>query len=552
MINWDGKTIPQALHEAAGKWPENLALVAGQRKMTFRQLYDSARYLAAGLKSIGVKAGDHVVTLLGIQPEWVIAKYAITMIGAVIIPVNITFREGELKFILSQSDARTLITMDSHRGVNYLDLLCNVIPEIKRCNPGELNAEQLPKLKTLVVFNREDKEYEFAHSFHRILADGQRILDQGGQTQMDSLAYQGKPDDICYILFTSGSTAFPKGALRKHSSLLGIANCLMVNGLNIRQEDRILGHMPFYHIGGCVYMVLGGLLSGACIYLLESFDPKEALRFIQEEQITVFGGFETHFNFLLNHPDFKDYNIKSAKKILLAAGPEWYDKVAAAGFGSEIIAHHYGFTEGTGVVVRYDEKDYSTRKYTNGKPFPGVKLKIVNPETGERVPPETGGEICLKGWTLFDGYYNMPQQTKDSIDEEGFFHTGDYGWLDEKGNLYYRGRYKMMIKTGGENVSEREVEMFLEGLPKIKAVQVIGVPDARWGEAVTAIVEPVQSVSLSKEEIIDFCKGKIASFKIPKNVLIAESINWPITPTGKVDKKALQRWAVEKLSEIKA
>lgn len=552
MMGWEGKTIPRALQVASGKWPNHPAVVADQEIMTYRQLYENACHFAAGLKDVGVQAGDHVATLLGVCPQWVIVKYAAIMLGAVLVPVNITFRGQELKFVLNKLDAKVLIMLDAFRGADYMELINSIIPEAKRCAPDRLKSTQFPGLKSIIILSRERKEYDYTYSYPQILSNGRRIFEVLMQAKTDDLIYPGRPDDICYILHTSGSTAFPKGALRKHSSLLGIANHLMVEGLNIKQEDRILGHLPFYHIGGCVYITMGALLSGASVHLMEFFNPEKALQIIQEEKITVFGGFDTHFNLLINHPRFKDYNVASAKKILLAAGPEWYDKVRDAGFGSEIIAHHYGFTEGTGVVVRTAENDYNVRKYSNGKPFPGVELKIVKPETGEREPAGAGGEICIKGWTLFDGYYKMPQETRDSMDGEGFFHTGDYGWLDEQGNLYYRGRYKMMIKTGGENVSEREVEVFLEGHPKIKAVQVIGVPDDLWGEAVTAVVEPLNCVSLSEEEVFNYCKGKIASFKVPKNILFTEAANWPITPTGKVNKKVLKQWAVDRLSALKS
>src|SRR5690606_27318556 len=182
-----------------------------------------------------------------------------------------------------------------------------------------------------------------------------------------------------------------------------------------------------------------------------------------------------------------------------------------------------------------------------GKPFPGVEIKIINPETGTQLPANTPGEICLKGWTLFLGYYKMPKETAESLDEDGFFRTGDYGWIEEKGYVYYRGRYKQLIKTGGENVSEREVEMFLESHPLIKTVQVVGVPDPKWGEAVTAIVEPHTGNNLTIEDIKFFCKGKISGFKIPKYVVTIDKTEWPITPTGKYNKQTLREIAIERL-----
>jgi fatty-acyl-CoA synthase len=291
-------------------------------------------------------------------------------------------------------------------------------------------------------------------------------------------------------------------------------------------------------------MPLGALMRGCSVYVNE-FVPDEIIQIIQEEKISQFGGFDAHFNAIQNHPDFKKYDLSSVKFILLAVGPEWYDKIDDIFPGAQIIAHHYGFTEGTGVSQMPHETDYEVRKYTNGRPWPGIEVKVVDPATGQTRPPNEAGEICLRGWSRLQEYYKNPEENRKAIDSDGFFHSGDYGWMDEKGNLAYRGRYKMMIKTGGENVSEREVEMFLEGLPGIRSVQVIGLPDPTWGEAVTAVIEKSAGAELTKEEVIDYCKGKIAGFKIPKKVLFIEESQWPLLGAGKVDKNKLKKWAAE-------
>jgi fatty-acyl-CoA synthase len=278
---------------------------------------------------------------------------------------------------------------------------------------------------------------------------------------------------------------------------------------------------------------------------MEAFDPGKVLELVEKYRVTYLSGFETHFYRLMSHPRFKATDLSSVTKIRLATGPYWHDRLKEIGLGSELIYHHYGFTEGTGVVMPPDELDEEIRRNANGRPFPGVTLKIVEPETGRRLSPGDAGEICLKGWTLFRGYYKMPEQTRESMDEEGFFHTGDYGWLDDRGYLYYRGRYKQMVKTGGENVSQKEVEVFLEDHPDVQAVQVIGLPDKEWGEAVTAVVQTRSGRTLSTDEIKDFCKGRLAGFKIPKWVITIEESKWPVTRVGKVDKIKLRQWAQE-------
>ncbi|MCH8504319.1 MAG: acyl--CoA ligase, partial [Ectothiorhodospiraceae bacterium] len=328
---------------------------------------------------------------------------------------------------------------------------------------------------------------------------------------------------------------------------VGIASHLYAQCFAMRPEDVIIGHAPFYHVGGCIYVTLGTALSGACIALLEHFEPGEALRVIREEGVTCMSGFDTHLRALANHPDFARTDCSGVHKMTLACGPEWYDTVREMGFGSTSVSHHYGFTEGTSVVMPRDETDETIRRNSNGQPFPGVSVRIVDPETGQPCAPDEPGEICIKGWTLFQGYYKMPEQTAESFDDDGYFHSGDYGWMDADGYVYYRGRYKQMIKTGGENVSEREVEMFLEGHPDIRAVQVVGVPDERWGEAVTAMVQTVSGETLSVQALKEFCEGRMAGFKIPKHVVPVGGGEWPITPTGKYDKPKLQAMAMERL-----
>ena len=356
----------------------------------------------------------------------------------------------------------------------------------------------------------------------------------------------GRSADACNILFTSGSTAFPKGAVHIHKSLLGIGVHLMGKTFNLDPAHRLLCNFPFYHIAGCVYFVLGALTSGCALYV-NDFNPDEVLPLIQKEKINLYCGFDYHFNSLSNHQKFHDYNLNSMSRILLAVGPEWYEKCKKVFPGAEIIAHHYGFTEGTGISVPLSETDYEIRKNTNCRPWPGIEAKVVDPVNGKTVPPGESGELCLRGWSRFREYYKNPEETKKSIDVDGFFHSGDYGWMDEKGNVSYCGRYKMMIKTGGENVSEREVEVFLETIPAIKSVAVIGIPDPDWGEAVTAIIETEPGTALTKEKIAEICKNKIARFKIPKNVLIIDGKDWPLLGSGKLNKSKLKEWARKKL-----
>ena len=295
----------------------------------------------------------------------------------------------------------------------------------------------------------------------------------------------------------------------------------------MKPGSRLLCNFPFYHIAGCVYFPLGALTGGYELHVNEFVAP-EVLSIIETEKINFFCGFEAHFNALANDPEFRDYDLKSLEHILLAAGPEWYVKCKKIFPGAKVIAHHYGFSEGTGVSMAFDEPDQEIRKHSNGKPWPGIDVKVVDPVTGAQVGADENGELCLRGWSRFQGYYKNLEETKKAIDNKGFFHSGDYGRKDQNGNIYYRGRYKMMIKTGGENVSEREVEIFLESMPGVRSVQVIGIPHEKWGEAVTAVIENEPNLHFTQEDVVAFCKGKISRYKIPKKVLFLNGDKWPL------------------------
>ena len=537
-LDWQNLTIGQALRQRAMESGEAEALITHEQRLTFGELYHMSCQLASGMNRIGVRRGDHVATIFGFGNGWIIAKYALHLIGAVIVPVNVNFKAHELQYILRQADVKTLITHDALRYGNYIDILGEMDPTIVSGSEKKIHSRVLPSLERIICISEEKKSYPFCHSYDDVVAQGAGFR----QADIDRFLEQGKPTDPCNILFTSGSTAFPKGAVHIHRSLLGIGEHLVGKTFRVNSDHRLINYLPFYHIGGCVYLVLASVIRGCRLYVYE-FIPEEILRLIEGEKISFFGGFDAHFNAIRNHPNFNQFDLRSVKSVLLAVGPEWYDRVKEIFPGAEIIAHHYGFTEGTGVSQMPEERHYEVRKQMNGRPWPGIDIKIVDPVTGDIMPPNTPGEICLRGWSRFQEYYKNPEETRKAIDRDGFFHSGDYGWMDEDGNVAYRGRYKMMIKTGGENVSEREVEMFLEGIPGVRSVQVLGIPDEKWGEAVTAVIEIAEGERLTQEEVKEYCKGRIAPFKIPKHVLFIDGTEWPLLGAGKVDKKKLKEWA---------
>jgi len=544
MKEWTKETIPGMLAKTASRWSDRTAIITDEGEtISYRELYRRVCSLAAGLHGIGVRKGDHVATFMGTRPAYILASYAIMMTGAVVVPVNFNFQADEIAFLLDQSDARYLIMEDEINELDTMERIEKIFGDLSSKDPSNLSPERLPRFRSLIVRSYSGGEYRGTFDLVGLME-----RDEGEDSTLAAgFLSQVHPEDDAFIIYTSGTTAFPKGAIRGHGSSLGIAYYITVYPGRLTEKDVMLVYSPFFHIGGCVYNTLGAHICGCTTVLMKSFDPGRVLELIERHKVTYLSGFETHFYRIMNHPRFSSTDISSLTKVRLATGPSWYDRLKELGLGRELIYHHYGFTEGTGVVMPPEEKDYETRRNANGKPFPGVELKIVDPETGMRQPAGSPGEICLKGWTLFRGYYKMREQTQNSMDEEGFFHTGDYGWMDERGYLYFRGRYKQMVKSGGENVSQKEVEVFLENHPDIQAVQVIGVPDKEWGEAVTAIVQTQSGGELSIEEIKRFCKGNLAGFKIPKRVLNIDEREWPVTRVGKVDKIKLRQWAMDSL-----
>jgi len=537
------KTIPDVARDAAEQWPDGVALRYHGESITFAQQYQRACALAKGLSNLGIGPGDHVATLIGGRPEWFYLSYAISLLGAVIVPINVTFRRQELEHVLRCADVKALVTMDEFRDVDYLALFSELLPERVGAAPGFLHSQRFPHLKTVVTLSPAGSTHDGCFDFNDVMHSGAHVR----PSEVEAWFARLSPSAPSYILFTSGSTAFPKPALRSHGSNVAIAGHLYQSTFRMKPGDRQLGMSPFYHVGGCIYTTLGNALFGATTVLMDYFEAGHALKLIREEGITCMGGFDTHYRAMSAHPDFADTDVSGVDRIMLACGPEWYDKVRELGFGHTSVTHHYGFTEGTSVAVPPEENDEVVRKNSNGRPFPGCEVKIVNPETGRECAADEPGEICVRGWSLFLGYYKMPKQTAESMDDEGFFHTGDYGWKDAGGNVYYRGRFKQMVKTGGENVSQREVEMFLEQHPHIATVQVVGVPDDRWGEAVTAVVETHPGKDLELDTLKAFCKERIAGFKIPKHLVAVTREEWPITLTGKFDKPALRTLAMDKL-----
>ncbi|TAK36416.1 MAG: hypothetical protein EPO21_03075 [Chloroflexota bacterium] len=534
------RTIWQSLDHSARLFGERDAVVYQNTHVTYAELRHQVNKLAAGLLSAGIKPGDHVAIVFPLTPEWIYVHYALASMGAIVAPVNYNYKGDEIRWVLERGDVAAVIAADAYLNLNFLELLKSADLALER---GEVHSERFPAIKRMFVLDSTEKGGPYSL---RTLLDHEPS--QSEMARLEEIRAGQTADDPCYVLFTSGSTARPKSAFLPHRAVCGVGY-YMARSCAMDENDRFLSMLTTFHIGGVVPCIHMPHSVGAASVLVGGFDPAVVLETIERERCTVSGGFDTMFTKIMGHPAFKTTDVSSLRRAFCACTPSYYDRLQAV-FNFDLLAMTYGTTEGSSSVclVMPEDTDPEARRNSNGRPHPGVEIRIVDPETGNSVPPGTPGEICFRGWDRFLKYYKMPEETAASIDAEGFVHMGDYGWLDEQGYLYYRGRYKMMVKTGGENVSQREVEIFLEdNIPSVEFAQVVGVPDEVWNEAVVAFVQLRARIGATPEEIREQCRGKIAGFKIPKHVFILEASEWPLLAVGRPDKHTLRRMAMERL-----
>jgi|GEM_PF-1659404 len=540
-FEWRDLTINDMFSYSCKNWGGRTALVYGDQRFTYFQLQREVLELTQAFKNLGIQKGTRMAYLFDGKPEWIYLFYAALNLGAILVPLNLTWVGREIEQGLRLTDSEVLVMIEEMRGKDFVSILNNQFSELREANRDELRIERLPKLKKIITMSSAGKRYSFSYDFHEVKASGRNYNAQ----KLLASSQQVRPGDECVYVLTSGSSGFPKPVIHTHNSLL----CGVANGADchdIHQEDRVLHIAPTYHVAGIV-MLLMPHLRGAIIHIDDFFEPESAMRLIETEKLTVMWGFEVHYLMMKRHPRYEAYDISSLERVVIGNSPGSYEEIKSIG-----IPHHgnaYGCTENGGAHSHFPYRerfDEYRKKYSNGKIMPFIETKIVDPETGNVLGINEMGEICSRGPGLFKEYYKMPEETAASIDEDGFWHSGDYGWVDEKGFLYYRGRIKDTVKTGGENVSAREVEVVLEAeTPWVNTAIVVGVPDAQWGEAVVAMVEIKPGASVTEDELKNSCKGLMAGYKIPKRYIFVQSSEWIVTPTGKFDKKALRLKAMD-------
>jgi len=538
----EAKTLGDLLDKASEKWPDREAIVFKEQRISYREYRKKVDQLAKALIHIGIQKGDKISILFSNRPEWSISEYAVDKIGAIVVPVNTRYKTDELEYILRHSDSTTLITIDRFLGIDYIAMLKEICPELPRCEPGRLHSEKLPFLKNVICLS--DRPLPGAFDFDRFLKIGEELEDDRALSRLQKEIGE---DDVAHIPYTSGTTGFPKGVMTTHYQYLWF-NSSFAKNVGLKEEDRLCVPPPFCHNFGNSQGIHTPTLCGSCSVIVEYFDPLISLEAIERERCSFFAGTPTMYIKMLQHPDFNKFNLSSLKLGLIAAAPAPVKLIhdIMDRMGIKVLIHGYGMTEnsvGTSMTRPGDTPEVIST--TVGKPFPGAQVKVVDPNTGKDVPTGKEGELCTKGRLIMKGYYKMPEESAKLIDQDGWFHTGDLAVIDDDGYIKITGRLKDIFMPGGLNVSPEEVENILYTNPKIKQATVVGVPDPVMGEVGMAFVELKEGEKETEEGIIQFCKGKMANFKVPKYVRFI--IEFPMTSTGKVQRFKLRAQADQEM-----
>ncbi len=535
-------TIGDLLRQTASQYPNNEALVCpefGVRE-SYGEFLENCIATAKGFMALGVKQGDHVSVWTTNLPEWVHLQFGLAMIGAVLVTVNTNYKSHELEYILRQSDSTTLVMMEEYRDTNFYNTIHTVVPHHTLAKPGETKCENLPSLKNLVyIGKRGDTPGMF--KFGEVISLGSAISD--GELNERERALD--VNDTINMQYTSGTTGFPKGVMLTHYNIVN--NARMVGDvMAINENDRLLIQVPLFHCFGCVMSTLNSVYHGTTMVVLESFDPLKALQAIDAERCTAVNGVPTMFIAIMAHQDFDRYNMKTLRTGIMAGAPcpvEAMNSVRSKMHCPEVVIA-FGQTESSPVMTMTRRDDpVDLRVSTVGRLLPDIEGKIMDPETGQDLPPDVQGEIVTRSECVMKGYYKMPEATEQAIDRDGWLHTGDLGVVDENGYFKVTGRIKDMIIRGGENIYPREIEEFLHRHPKVLDVHVVGVPDKKYGEQVLAAIQLKSGISATTEEFVEYCTGKIARHKIPKYWEFVSS--FPMTASGKVQKYKLREMFTE-------
>ncbi|WP_031481519.1 AMP-binding protein [Maridesulfovibrio frigidus] len=534
-------TLGGLLDEAVEKWPDNEAVVYVDRdfRLTYREFGELVDELAMGLMALGIKKGEKVAIWATNVPYWVALQFATAKIGAVLLTVNTFYRTTELEYLLKQSECENLVIIDGFREIDYLDTTYELIPELKTQERGYLNSEKFPELKRVFFLGQE--KHRGMYSMPEVINLSAVVSEEEYEERQATL----NAHDVVNMQYTSGTTGFPKGVQLTHYNI-GNNGYWIGQNQGFTSKDRLCLPVPLFHCFGCVLGVLAAVNHGTTLVILEGFDPLLVMASIDQEKCTALYGVPTMFIAILDHKLFKKFDYSSLRTGIMAGSPCPVEvmKIVMDKMNMKDITICYGLTEASPVMTQTLMSDNLVRKTeTVGRAMPEIEVAIINPETGEMSATNEIGEICCRGYNVMKGYYNNPEATTANINMDGWLRSGDLGVMDEHGYVTVTGRLKDMIIRGGENIYPREIEEFLYTMEGILDVQVAGVPSEKFGEQVGAFVILRDGAELSTEDVMDYCRGKIAKYKIPKFVAFLDA--YPITASGKIQKYKLRDLAAE-------
>jgi fatty-acyl-CoA synthase len=494
----------------------------------------------------GIGKGDHVAIWATNYPEWILTMFATARIGAVMVTVNTNYRNFELSYLLKQSDSMTLIMAKGTKEVDYVEMINKLCPTLEFSAPGELESEDFPCLRNIIYL--EDEKVDGMFNFSQLYEFAEYVSD----FELKLAEKRTDMHDVVNMQYTSGTTGFPKGVMLTHYNVVNdgkaIGDCM-----NFTHNDRLCIPVPLFHCFGCVLGVTAAITHGTTIVLIDHFNPLTVMQALQDEKCTAVHGVPTMYIAMLNHERFKEFDFSAMRTGIMAGSPcpiEVMRQVVDKMHTPEITIA-FGQTEASPVCTQTTTDDpLEVRVKTVGRALPHIECRIVDPETNMELPRNTPGEFVARGYNIMKGYYNMPEATALAIDSEGWLHTGDLAMQDEDGYYHITGRIKDMIIRGGENIYPKELEELLNTHPQVKDVQVIGVPDERYGEVVMACIVPIDDAILTEEEVREFVKENVAKHKIPQYVEFVDA--FPMTASGKIQKFKMREDAIKKLGLDKA
>jgi len=533
-------TIGAAFDLAVSRFPGQDAIVYADRdyRLTWRQFSDQVDLMAKGLMALGVKKGDKVAIWATNVPHWVTLQFATAKIGAILLTINTNYKIAEIEYLLKQSDTENFFLINGVRDTDYVSIMYELVPELRDQPRGQLKSARFPLLKR--VFFLGPEKHRGMYSMPELMSLADTVTDADYRVRQAGLAAH----DVINMQYTSGTTGFPKGVQLTHFNILNDGYWIGYNQ-NLTSLDRVCIPVPLFHCFGCVLGVMACLNHGSTMVILEKYDAVNVMMSVEKEKCTALYGVPTMFINVLEHPLFDRFDFSSLRTGIMAGSPcpTKSMKECVERMHMNEVTICYGLTESSPVMTqtRYDEENLDLKCSTVGKAMPGIEVAVISPETGGLLGVGEPGELCCRGYINMKGYYKMPAETSACIDGNGWLHSGDIGIMDENGYFKVTGRLKDMIIRGGENIYPKELEDFIHHLDGISDVQVVGVPSKKYGEQCGAFVILKPGVEMTEAEVQDFCRGKIARYKIPQYIAFVRE--YPMTASGKIQKYKLREEA---------